>query len=170
MNQLYDVFKPHTFQPGETHVDLYHVYDNLSQTPYAPGIGIECGDPDNYMTNACHVITPSTMSRHLKWKNRHPTQFVSLYADQTAAQTEAERRMGHVWTPSGRRDPNSVRIAHIRLPRGTNVWFFSRAKMLDMMATFGPGAQQAMFATSHPSEWFIWGGVPATDVLNQAQL
>ena len=143
MTQLSDVFRPHAFQPTEAHIDLYHVYDNLSQTPYQRGIGIECGDPDEYVMNAWHVITPNTMSQHLDWYNRQPTQFISLFADRNAAAQEAQRRRNQAFVPGGgQRIPNSVRTAHIRLSRGTNVWFFSRAEMLAMMATFGPQARQ----------------------------
>lgn len=37
----------------------------------------------------------------------------------------------------GDRDPISVGIAHVRLPRDNNVWAFSRAEMLMMMGIFG---------------------------------
>ena len=56
MAELSDIFRPHPFAAGETHIDLYHVYDNLSRTPYVLDVGIKCEDPNNYIMNAWHVI------------------------------------------------------------------------------------------------------------------
>lgn len=170
MDHLRQIFRPHQFV-HEDHIDLYHVYDNFSRTPYRHGIGIECADPDEYIMNAWHVITPPAMTLHLKWTNRIPTQFVSFYNNMEDASQEWQRRRNQSIVPGGaRRDPNSVRIAHVRLPRGTNVWALSRMEMLDMMAFFGGAARGKMFATSEANEWFVWGSVPNSLVHNRYTL
>ncbi|GIZ45346.1 hypothetical protein CKM354_000851900 [Cercospora kikuchii] len=169
--QLLQIFRPHQFAANEEYVDLWHVYDNLSQTPFKPGIGIQCKDDNDYVMNAWNVITPLTMRQHLNWRNRKATQFVSLYSDPAAAQHEQQRRRNQGIVPGvGPRNVHSVRIAHVRIPPGTGVWFFSRSEMLEMMATFGDGARFEMFTTSAPSEWFVWGRVPEELVLNRTAL
>ena len=165
MEQLQEIFQPHRFRADEPHVDLYHVYDNLSRTPYQHGIGIECEDPDNYIMNAWHVITPSAMIKHLDWRNRTPTQFISFYNRLEDAQREQQRRRNQPYV--GRRIRGPVRIAHVRLLPNTNVWAFSRAEMLNMMGIFSNQAQQQTFSTSAPSEWFVWGFVPDEFVQNR---
>jgi len=171
MEQLQEIFQPHRFGADEQHVDLYHVYDNLSRTPYRRGIGIECEDPDNYIMNAWHVITPSAMRKHLHWRNSTRTQFISFYNSLQTAEREQQRRRSQTYVPGvGRRIPESVRIAHVRLPRNTNVWAFSRAEMLSMMGTFGHQAQLEMSRVSAPSEWFVWGAVPDEYVQNRHSL
>ena len=87
------------------------------------------------------------------------------------AEREQQRRRSQTYVPSiGRRTPESVRIAHVRLPRNTNVWAFSRAEMLSMMGTFGHQAQLEMSRVSAPSEWFVWGAVPDEYVQNRHSL
>jgi len=152
MVQLQQIFQPHQFV-NEDHIDLYHVYDNLSRTPYEHGVGINCDDPNDYVMNAWHVITPSAMRRHLDWNNRIPTQFVSFYDNMADASQPLDQRRGRpiVWGV-GLRDPNTVRIAHVRLPRGTNIWAFSRPEMVNMMDVFGSSARRDMFMTSEANE------------------
>jgi hypothetical protein len=160
MDQLRELFRPHQFV-NEPYIDLFHVYDNLSRTQYEPGIGIYCEDPNEYYMNAWHVIAPPAMRKHLDWYNRSPTQFVSFYDNKTDASQEWARRRRCPVVPGGkRRDPNSVLMAHVRLPRGTKVWFFSRQDMLVMMGAFGGTARQEMLQTSGAKEWFVWGVVP----------
>jgi hypothetical protein len=170
MVQLQQIFRPHQFV-NEDYIDLYHVYDNLSRTPYEHGVGINCDDPNDSVMNAWHIITPSAMRRHLYWKNRIPTQFLSFYDNMADASQELNRRRSHLFVQGvGRRDPNSVRIAHVRLSRGTNVWAFSRLEMLDMMDVFGSSARRDMFLTSGASEWFVWGGIPEALIQNRYAL
>jgi hypothetical protein len=69
MEKLQEIFQPHQFKADEQHIDLYHVYNDLSRTEYQAGIGIQFDDPDNYVMNAWHAITPSAMMKHLDWKN-----------------------------------------------------------------------------------------------------
>lgn len=171
MTPFMTAFQPHIFRPGEDVVDLYHVYDNLSQTPYVRDRGIWCCDRDQYFVNAWHVITPGALLRHADWRNRQSTQFISFFANRTVAEHEAHRRRLNTYIPGGRRrDPNSVRVAHVRLPRGTNVWFFSRSEMLRMMQTLGGTAAMNMLQVSHPNEWYVWGDVPDENVENRNNL
>lgn len=170
MDRLQQVFRPHQFV-NENYIDLYHVYDNLSRTQYEHGIGINCEDPNEYIINAWHVITPFAMRRHLNWSNRIPTQFVSFYDNMADAARAQHHRRSRPFVSGGiYRDPNSVRIAHVRLPRGTNVWAFSRAEMLDMMGVFGNAARLEMLRTSGANEWFVWGVVPEALVQNRHAL
>ena len=165
-HQLQQIFQPHQFGHNVQHIDLYHVYDNLSRTLYQPGVGIECEDRDNYYMDAWHVITPAAMSKHLDWKNRERTQFISFYDNLNDALNEAQRRRIQPFVRNaGARDPASVRVAHVRLLQNTSTWSFSRAEMLNMMATFGPQAQWQMLPVSGRSEWFVWGVVPDAEVL-----
>lgn len=168
MEQRHEIFRPHRFGADEQYIDLYHVYDNLSRTPYQRGIGIQCEDPDNYIMNAWHFITPSAMRNHLDWKNKTRTQFISLYSNLETAEREQQRRRNQTFVSNvGPRNPESVRIAHVRLSRNTNVWAFSRAEMLSMMGTFGSQMQMEMSQVSAPSEWFVWGVVPDECVQNR---
>jgi hypothetical protein len=168
VEQLEEVFRPHRFRADEHHIDLYHVCDNLSRTPYQHGIGIQCEDPDEYFMNAWHVITPSAMMKHLDWRNRTPTQFISFYDKLEDAEREAQRRRYQLNVPDGgRRFPGTVRIAHVRLPWNTNVWAFSRAEMLSMMSFVGGQAHLDILRFSARGEWFVWGNVPDEFVLNR---
>lgn len=168
---LRQLFKPHEIT-NRDYVDLYHVYDNLSRTPFQAGIGIQCEDPNEYLMNPWHVITPVAMRRrHLEWRNRRRTQFVSFYGNVAAATQEWQRRRSQLWAPGvGQRNLNSIRIAHIRLPRNTNVWAFSRAEMLDMMGTFGSKVRLELSGVSGVDEWFVWGAIPENLILNRHQL
>lgn len=171
MEQLQKNFRSHRFGIEEQHIDLYHVYDNLSRTPYRRGIGIECEDPDSYIMNPWHVITPSAMRKHLNWRNSTRTQFISFYSCLETAEREQQRRRSQTSVLQvGRRRPESVRIAHVRLPQNTNVWVFSRAEMLRMMGIFSPQAQFELSGVSAPSEWFVWGVVPDECVQNRYHL
>lgn len=104
------------------------------------------------------------MKKHLDWGNKVPTQFISFYNSLEAAVREQRRRHSQL---HGTRTPQSSRIAHVRLPRNTNVWAFSRAEMLSMMGTFGPQAQVEMSQVCARSEWFVWGAVPDELVQNR---
>jgi hypothetical protein len=73
------------------------------------------------------------------------------------AKREQQRRRNHTHVGASYRSPESVRIAHVRLPRNTNVWAFSRAEMLSMMGIFGNRAQLQTLSNSAPSEWFVVG-------------
>lgn len=170
MHWLRQIFQPHQFV-NEDYIDLYHVYDNLSRTPFHHGIGIECEDPNEYIMNPWHVITPIAMKRHLDWKNRIRTQFVSFYDNRAAALQEQQRRSGQrVVKDVGYRDPNSVRIAHVHIPRDTHLWVFSRTEMLNMMGVFGDAARLDMLKVSGANEWLVWGVVPEELVVNRSEL
>lgn len=111
------------------------------------------------------------MRQHPDWRNRVRTQLVSLSGNRENAIQEAQRRIDSPLVPRvGWWDPNSVRVAHVRLFRGTNVWVFSREEMLNMMGTFGTAARREMFQMSHLDEWFVWGAIRETDVYNRHDL
>ncbi|KAK1613522.1 hypothetical protein BDP81DRAFT_443702 [Colletotrichum phormii] len=161
MEQLRETFRPHRFGTNEHYMDLFHVYDDLSRTPYLHGIGIQCEDPDTYVINSWHVITPSAMRNHLNWRSSTPSQFISFFDSLQDARREQQRRRDKTYVSHvGYRRPESVRIAHVRLQRNTNVWVFSRAEMLRMMRTFGRQAELEMAQSSALGEWFVWGVVP----------
>lgn len=171
MDALRRVFDKHQHADHEQHIDLWHVYDDLSRTPFRSGIGIQCEDENDYLMNAWHVITPEAMKRHLDWTNRRPTQFISFYEDEQAARREARRRRNQAWVAGvGPRNPASVQIARVRLLRGTNVWAFSRGEMLSMMGAFGQAARLELLRVSTPGEWFVWGCVPEMAVINREAL
>lgn len=170
-SDLERIFRRHQSGNSEQYVDLWHVYDDLSRTPYQHGSGIQCEDPDVYLMNPWHVITPLAVRQHLDWRNRIATQFVSFYGDHAAALVEQQRRIDRPYVPGGqRRDTSTVRVAHVRLPRNTKVWAFSRLELLDMMAAFGGNARCDTFLTTAPSEWFVWGAIPDDLVLNRHNL
>ncbi|EMC97247.1 hypothetical protein BAUCODRAFT_121743 [Baudoinia panamericana UAMH 10762] len=167
---LLQIFQPHDFV-NQNFLDLYHLYDNLSCTPFQAGIGIHCEDPDQYLMDAWHVITPDTMRRHLDWKNRRRTQFISLYGNEATAIRERQRRCSQLWVPGvGQRELTSIRIAHIRLPSNTKVWAFSRVEMLHMMGTFGSEVRSELFTVLGVDEWFVWGAISANLIVNRHQL
>jgi hypothetical protein len=163
MDQVEIAFRPHGFQVGQ-HVDLYHVYDNLSQTPFEPGYGIACGDPDNYYMKVWYVITPSAVREHLDWSNRKPTQFISLYDNLNDATREANRRRNNVWQG---RQPNSVRIAHVRLNGNCGVWANSRDEILAMMNALEYSGDTDVFRNLGRTEWLVWGFIPEELVVNK---
>ncbi|KAK5165728.1 uncharacterized protein LTR77_008651 [Saxophila tyrrhenica] len=179
---LDSIFRPHDFQPGEEYIDLYHVYDNLSRTPFVRRTGIWCADPRPGPVHALEAhrsITPASMRKHLDPLNRHPTQFISFYSEREAALAEVQRRRWEVKVPGPTkpgeleptmrdRDVTSVRMAHVRLHPGTEVYFFSRAEMLEMMEVHPEvGMEQYVLEHSVPSEWFVWGYVREECVENR---
>lgn len=155
---LREYFRPYHFGPSEEFVELYHVYDNQSQTPLIPDVGIQCADTNNYIMDAWHVITGKAIRRHLDWSNRRPAQFVSFYDDLATARRDKSRRIG-----SGK-SPQAVRIAHIRLSKGTNVWFFSKQEWLSMMQAVNE-PRFDINSTMGRRDWIVWGAVPADCVL-----
>jgi hypothetical protein len=105
------------------------------------------------------VITPKAMRRHLDWRNRVDTQFISFYDNQADARREAQRRRNmNTW---GR---GSVCIAHVSIPLGKGVWLFSRQEMLGMMRAVGDHGIDLM-ACSGSTEWFVWDHVPDSCVI-----
>nr|POF18006.1 hypothetical protein CFP56_13417 [Quercus suber] len=169
-DQLRNIFRPHQFDVGQQYIDLYHVYDDLSRTQFYHGTGIQCEDSRIYVMDAWHVITPRAMLKHLDWGNREATQFISFYADHGYAVAEQQRRMNQPFVSGvGYRNRHSVRIAHVRLARDSNVWVFSRQDLLNMMQTNFPASVRELWVSSGPQEWFVWGTVPETFVYNRRQ-
>lgn len=158
------LFQRHHFTNDVQH--LYHVYDNLSQTPYREGAGIECGDVNSYIMHPQYIITYHAMANHLNWNNREPTYFISLYDDLHRAQLEANRRTNQVSVPNqvGRRNPASVRIAEISVHEleRLNVFYFSRNDLIQMLR---PPPNHPVFINSSPGEWFVMEYIPDSAVL-----
>ena len=159
-----DAFQRHRFTTDDVQ-HLYHVYDNLSQTPYCAGAGIECGDINSYIMHPQHIITYRAMVNHLNWDNREPTYFISLYDDLHRAQLEVNRRRSQVLVPSQmhQRDPASVRLAEIsvRELERLNVFCFSRNDLLRMLH---PPPNHPVFVNSSPGEWFVMEHIPDSAV------
>ena len=87
-------FSCHQFDPiHDQNFKLYHVYDNLSQTPYIPGQGIEAGDKNRYLVRYWHRITVSSIAQHLDWYQKTPTSFTSLHGEPASALKAARQRM-----------------------------------------------------------------------------
>lgn len=72
-----NAFRRYNYTTADPVQYLYHVYDNLSQTPYVPKIGINAGDVNSYIMHPQHIITYAAMANHLNWNNREPTYFIS---------------------------------------------------------------------------------------------
>ena len=159
-----DAFRPHQYTPADQIHHLYHVYDNLSQTPYVPGIGINAGDPNTYWMHPQHIITYAAMEKHFDWSNREPTYFISLYSDINTARREANRRRNriHIREPSGqvqRRDPASVRIAEVSIREldRLKVFYFSREEMINMLQA---PMNHPVFYNSQRGEWLAMEYIP----------
>ncbi|KAK0671529.1 hypothetical protein QBC41DRAFT_315498 [Cercophora samala] len=73
-------------------VKLYHVYDDLSQTPYNEGLGIHAGVSDR-PPGPQRGITAKSLRNHLNWSHRNPTPYISLWDDWAKAEKEVERRL-----------------------------------------------------------------------------
>lgn len=153
-------FRPHVYTEDGVQT-LYHVYDNLSQTPYIDQHGIEAGDPNTYVMHPQHIITYSAMLSHLNWRNREPTYFISLYGNKQAALQEAYRRRQKINVPgvSSVRDPTSVRITvvSVQVLDQEKIFYFSRAEMINMLQV---PAAHIIFTSSTPEEWFVMEYIP----------
>lgn len=163
-------FRPHVLLPNMD-ILLYHVYDDLSQTPFVPNEGIFSGDPHNYVLNLWHIITTQKMMEHLEWNNRNPTWMISFYDDRQLALSEQLRRRNHthffdVATGERRiRNPNRVRIAVVSARRlqDRGCLYFSTADIRWMLRT---GPNHPLFTMYNQCEWFVLDWVPVAAVIN----
>lgn len=162
-----DRFRSHRCQPGQD-IRLFHVYDNLSQTPYQPGYDIESGDPNTYLINPQHLITYVKMGQHLDWQNREPTNFISFYDNPCHALTEARRRMQQRYVPNQGtntyRSPESVRIAVVSARRldNSNAFYFSTS---DLIAMLQIPSNHNLRPSLTQGEWFVMDFVPEAALL-----
>ena len=138
-----------------TPVTLYRVYDCDSQSPL-DNDGFACGDPNTYVMNAWHVITPAAICRHLKWRNRRPTQFISFYNNLADALREFRRRRNNV---SPHYAAATVRIAVIQIIASDNIWAFPKQQLMAMMNSIG-GNVSDINASMGGNEWMVWEFVP----------
>jgi L-ribulose-5-phosphate 3-epimerase UlaE len=73
---------------------FYRVEDEDSRARYRDGYGIFAEDTKTRVCfNRYDNRLLSQVERHLDWRNRHPTPFISMYCDEEAAEREAERRV-----------------------------------------------------------------------------
>ncbi|KAK4198337.1 hypothetical protein QBC40DRAFT_331706 [Triangularia verruculosa] len=77
---------------GHDNDKLYHVYDDLSQTPYHGGLGIHAGVPEQ-PDGGPRRVTAKSLINHLNWRHRSPTPYISLWDDWAKAEKEVERRL-----------------------------------------------------------------------------
>ncbi|KAK0714460.1 hypothetical protein B0T21DRAFT_375942 [Apiosordaria backusii] len=77
---------------GPDDVKLYHVYDDLSQTPYREGLGI-CAGISDPPPGQQHKVTAKSLINHLNWSHRNATPYISLWDDWGKAEKEVERRL-----------------------------------------------------------------------------
>jgi len=156
--------------PNNNNFNLYHVYDNLSRTPYCLNRGITAGNPNISQLDPWQIITPDTMAEHLDWWNPDPTHFISLYDDYDMALEEAYRRQNHPWITNDEtgevtyRDPNTVRIAVVDASRldAMRCFYFSTEQMWDMIEPQmdEEDMEDEVWDHTKDEEWFVVGHIP----------
>lgn len=156
-------FVPHRLHPVyERDLTLYHVYDDLSQTPYIHGYGIEVGDKNRYYMRYRHRINVRLLANHLDWYQDEPTSFISLFGNPTAALREANRRMSrrNVYRNGYWYDRGFVSVAAIpaRYLADEGVFFFS-AQDLSSARMLGGRAHQ-LDGMLGAREWFAMDYIP----------
>ncbi|KAK3988776.1 hypothetical protein QBC44DRAFT_370604 [Cladorrhinum sp. PSN332] len=99
---------------------FYHVYDEISQTPYIPYKGIKASNSKpikDFCERHTSEGTVKEVLDHLNWKFRGKTRFISLWDDYERATKEANRReeKTRLWDSKSRRfvDRGDVGIAVI---------------------------------------------------------
>ncbi|KAH6842489.1 hypothetical protein B0I37DRAFT_382039 [Chaetomium sp. MPI-CAGE-AT-0009] len=164
-------FSSHQLHPLlEGNLQLYHVYDEISQTPYRPGAGIEAGDKNTYYIRYQHRITPRLIAKHLDWYQKEPTSFISLFDDPSDAFHEARRRMDnpevYLDGESCHRSAVSVAIISARRLVDAGVFFFS-TKDLTSERMLG-GRIQHLAGKLNAREWFAMDYIPEAAVVRVA--
>lgn len=156
-----DPFCSHRCSNDDADLTLYHVYDNLSQTPLRDD-GISCGDPNTYYMHPRHIITHKKILSHLKWEEREPTYFISFYDSAKAALEEAIRRQGQPRPQGMYRNVDSVRIATVsaRELDAKKVFYFSTPELKKMVPP-----SHDMRPRLDPREWFAMEFVPRSTIL-----
>ncbi|KAI9682391.1 MAG: hypothetical protein M1817_000445 [Caeruleum heppii] len=165
-DNMQDDFSPHFLAPStEAFLKLFHVFDDLSQTPYRRGRGIEAGDKHVDHVSYWHRITAAALGKHLDWTQREPTSFISLFADEEAAQREAQRRVANpmvydqedkVWWHRG-----LVQIAVVsafELSRRDVFYFSTEDLQSDRMLWVG--CQASLVGRLGRKEWFVMDWIP----------
>jgi hypothetical protein len=114
---------------------------------------------------AQHIITYDKMAKHLDWRNREPTYFISFYISRAAACAEAQRRRRH-WNVGGNsRQPDSVRVATVSAQAldHAKVFYFSNEELIKML----------VLPSNHPirsslgrEEWFVMEFAPRETVVS----
>ena len=141
-----DPWDDYRFPPHRSNDEIifYHVYDNLSQTPYVPGEGISSalGRKRNLEDHSIDtLITRHRLFEHLDWDNRNSSPFISLCQTWGGALREARRRARQisVWNKHQKtwseRKPSSIRIARVssRELDDLGVHYFSADQFIDYL-------------------------------------
>jgi hypothetical protein len=169
--QAFFDFHPHQFNPFTVrNLQFYHVYDGLSQTPYIPSLGIEAGDPNIYFIRYCHRITVHSIAKHLDWKQREPTSFISLFDDRECAIRESHRRASRrqVYDPAtGQyRNRGDVRIAIISGEQLAlqDVFIFSTEDLISERM-LGLSGLHPLRGKLSMKEWFVMDYIPQIAVV-----
>ncbi len=164
-------FTAHQFDPMRDEAfKLYHVYDNLSQTPYIPGQGIQAGDKNIYLLRYWHRITVHSIAQHLDWYQKTPTSFISLYGDPDSALRAVSQRMEKRnikldgrWQNRG---PVFIAVISARKLADAGVFVFSTEdlkseKMLDLQ---GMSINHPLAGKLNEREWFAMDRIPEAAV------
>lgn len=169
-----NLFRPHHLPPTSPNFYLYHVYDNLSQSPFTQNDperadGIYSADPNNYIMKPWHIVTYSKMMQHLDWSNREPTWIISLFDNFQSASNEYNRRRTQILVPKtatggvSQRNPDSVHIAVVSVRRlqSKHCWYFSTSEMRQMLSV---QPNHPLFFMSNLHEWFVLDWIPSAAV------
>ena len=90
---------------------FFRVEDSESRARYYGREGLFAEDTDTWVDFiGCDERLFSQVERHLEWRNRVPTPFISMYCDEGVASREAERRV--------RAGKKYVRVYKIDIRRG----------------------------------------------------
>ena len=151
---------------GGSDMTFYHVYDNLSQSPFVRGRGITCGivrPLEGYHIN--NLVTYKRMHEHLDWENRNMTPFISLHSTKESALRDASLRAQNtqVYDRAAKcyrqRTISSIRIAGISSAEldDLGVHYFS-TKQLKHALDLNPN--QKIWKHLSDREWFAIDHIP----------
>ncbi len=164
-------FSRHQFDPiRDQNFKLYHVYDNLSQTPYIPGQGIEAGDKNRYLVRYWHRITVRSIAQHLDWYQKTPTSFISLYGDSSsaldAARTRVEKRNIKLDGKWHNRGPVFIAVISARQLADAGVFCFSTEDLKSerMLNLQGMSINHPLACKLNEREWFAMDRIPEVAV------
>lgn len=139
---------------------FYRVTDDDSVAAYEKGQGFIAGNTSfpvtlNPVTQDEAIELKGHIQRHLKWKNRKLTPFISAYLDYDTAETEALRRMRdgkkHVvlWTISLDEDDDLEWATVYKLKRELGFWIQDNA--------FHNAKYEVLFVHEIPRDYVVGG-------------
>jgi hypothetical protein len=125
------------------------------------GRGIQCAakPPPSYRLG---YLSADDLCRHLDWRNRTPTQYISLYEDFDEARREAGRRIRQPFVPGGaRRFRESVQMVRVRANLNNNRVLRERELLESLQYFQGFDAANLVWNNIQArSECLIWGDIP----------